>query len=174
VTSAFGPSVSPRWFARLLARRRYSVTEHGTENVPLSGAAVLAADRAQAEDRELLELFGSRRVHVSFEPLAVRTCLQLLAQQQALAVLLDRTAGILEQDRFHRRTAYLALVSGAPVVPVTVVRSDRLALVYGAPYRTEAQPWPRTKRLVAATSVDLRVHALVAHDAALRVTGGTS
>ena len=172
--SASRPSVSPRWFGRLLARRRYSVTEHGAENVPLSGAAVLAAGHAQAEDRELLELFGPRRVHVPLELPAVRTCLHLLAQQQALAVLLDPTAGIVEQDRFHRRTAYLALVSGAPVVPVTVVRSDRLALVYGVPYRIEPRPWPRTKRLVAATSVDLRVHALVAHDAALRVAGGTS
>ena len=79
-------------------------------------------------------------------------------------------------------------VSGAPVVPVTFFgcrepgagahalppRGGRVDIVYGAPYRTPApdgHPWPRTRKLVELTSLDLRVHMLVALDAARTLTG---
>ncbi len=173
MSAAAPPSSLQRWLGRLLARRRHPVVEHGTDNVPRTGPAVLAAAHAGPGDAHLLQLFGPRRVRVLTEPESVRAALQALAADQALAVLLEGESGVVEQGRFHRRAAYLALVSGAPVVPVSVLRGQQVDIVYGEAYRTTRQSWPRTSRVVDATSLDLRVHVLVAHDAAQRLTGGT-
>jgi len=43
--------------------------------------------------------------------------------------------------------------------------------VYGAPYRVERTPWPRTKRLVAATSEALHARMLEDLAAGLALTG---
>jgi 1-acyl-sn-glycerol-3-phosphate acyltransferase len=162
--------VNPRrWLGRFVARRRrFAVAEHGSDHVPADGPVIVAAGHLAAGDGPLLGLFGRRRVHV-VDPFTLRACLRVLADRQALGILTEGSrAG--EQARFHRRAAYLALVSGAPVVPVTFLgtreRGGRLEIVYGAPYRTAATPWPRTKRLVESTSLDLGVHLLVAQDAA--------
>lgn len=177
VSPAGQPSSFRRWVGRFLARRRLAVTEHGVENVPARGPAVLAATRAEPGDAELLGLFGPRPVRVLTDPSAVRQALQVLAADQALAILQEGDPGVVETDRFHRRAAYLALVSGAPVVPVSVLRGrqadQEVHIVYGAAYRTAARAWPRTRKVVDATSLDLSVHVLVARDAAERLTGGT-
>jgi 1-acyl-sn-glycerol-3-phosphate acyltransferase len=174
VSTARRPSSFQRWFGRLVTRRRLRVTEHGRDNVPTAGPAVLAAAHAEPGDGRLLELFGPRPVHVISEPQSVRTALQVLAADQALAILLEGSPGVVERDRFNRRAAYLALVSGAPVVPVSVLRGRAVEggidIVYGAPYRTTRQSWPRTPRQVDATSLDLSVHVLVARDAAHTLT----
>ncbi len=83
--------------------------------------------------------------------------------------------------------AYLALVSGAPIVPLMMFgtrpagggkdamppRGSVVDLVYGAPYRVEQAPWPRTRALVRATSD--RLHARMLEDlaAGLALTGQT-
>ena len=86
----------------------------------------------------------------------------------------EGTRGDGELRRFHHGAAYLALVTGAPVVPVTMLgtrppggggnalpaRGDTVDLVFGQPWRTTQQPWPRTREHVAATSVLLREHLL--------------
>ena len=173
-----------RWFGRFMARRRFSVVEHGTEHVPADGPVILAANLIGMADGPLLGLFGPRRVHVPTDPGAVRTHLRVLSDGHAVGVLPDGDRGG-EVSRFHRGAAYLALVSGAPVIPVTFLRAvdsgadtgapaprkGRLDIVYGAPYLTTPSPWPRTKKLVEVTSFDLRVHMMVALDAARTLTG---
>ena len=86
----------------------------------------------------------------------------------------EGTRGDGELHRFHHGAAYLALVTGVPVVPVTMLgtrpsggganalpaRGDTIDLVFGRPWRTTQQPWPRTREHVAATSVLLRGHLL--------------
>jgi 1-acyl-sn-glycerol-3-phosphate acyltransferase len=167
-----------------MVRRRFCVVEHATEHVPADGPVILAANHIGVADGALLGLFGPRRVHVPADPRGVRTHLRVLADGHAIGVLPDGDRGG-EVSRFHRGAAYLALVSGAPVVPVTFLRAlepgadtaaaaprkGRLDIVYGAPYRTTARPWPRSKKLVEVTSFDLRVHMLVALDAARTLTG---
>jgi 1-acyl-sn-glycerol-3-phosphate acyltransferase len=177
------PFYPHRWFGRFMVRRRFSVVEHASEHVPADGPVILAANHIGVADGPVLGLFGPRRVHVPDDPGAVRTHLRVLADDHAIGVLPDGDRGG-EVSRFHRGAAYLALVSGAPVVPVTFLRvlepgadagkaprKGRLEIVYGAPYRTTARPWPRSKKLVEVTSFDLRVHMLVALDAARTLTG---
>ena len=177
------PSYPHRWFGRFVTRRRFDVVEHGAENVPADGPVILAA-HIDVPGGPLLGLFGPRRVQVPTDPRAVRTHLGVLADGHAIGVFPDGTRGG-EVSRFHRGAAYLAMVSGAPVVPVTIFgagepgaratapRGRRFDVVYGAPYRTGPRPWPRTKKLVEVTSFDLRVHMLVALDAARTLTGRT-
>jgi 1-acyl-sn-glycerol-3-phosphate acyltransferase len=46
-------------------------------------------------------------------------------------------------------------------------------LVYGAPYRVEKRPWPRTRTLVAATSEALHARMQEELAAGLALTGQT-
>jgi 1-acyl-sn-glycerol-3-phosphate acyltransferase len=200
-----------RWFGRFVVRRRFRVREHGTANVPADGPAIIAANHIGIADGPLMGLFGPRPVHAltkqemfagrlgpllrasgqvrldrfHADPGAIKTCLRILADGHVVGVFPEGTRGAGDLSRFHRGAAYLALVSGAPVVPLTFFgtrepgagsnalppRGGTVDLVYGAPYRTSATPWPRTKRQVEATALDLRVHMLVAIDAARTLTG---
>jgi 1-acyl-sn-glycerol-3-phosphate acyltransferase len=206
------PFYPHRWFGRFVIRRRFAVVEHGVDHVPAEGHVIFAANHIGVADGPLLGLFGPRPVHVLTKqemfagrtgtflrrvgqiPLdrfqvdvrALKTCLRVLADGHAVGIFPEGTRGAGELARFHRGAAYLALVSGAPVVPVTFFgtrepgagtnalpprRGLPVEIVYGAPYRTDQRPWPRTKRLVEVTSLDLRVHMLVAIDSARRLTG---
>jgi 1-acyl-sn-glycerol-3-phosphate acyltransferase len=205
------PFYPHRWFGRFVIRRRFAVVEHGTEHVPPEGPVIFAANHIGVADGPLLGLFGPRPVHVltkremftgrtgtflrrvgqipldrfHVDPRALKTCLRVLADGHAVGMFPEGTRGAGELARFHRGAAYLALVSGAPVVPVTFFgtreagagsharppRGGRVDIVYGAPYRTARRPWPRTKRQVDVTTLDLRVHMLVAIDAARTLTG---
>jgi 1-acyl-sn-glycerol-3-phosphate acyltransferase len=202
------PFYPHRWFGRFVVRRRFAVAEHGNENVPATGPVIFAANHIGVADGPLLGLFGPRPVHVatkqemftdSFlrrvgqiqldrfdaDPRAVKTCLRVLNDGHAVGIFPEGTPGAGELARFHRGAAYLALVSGAPVVPATFFgtrepgadtnalppRGGRVDIVYGRPYHVPHQPWPRTKRQVELTSLDLRVHMLVALDAARNLTG---
>jgi 1-acyl-sn-glycerol-3-phosphate acyltransferase len=161
-----------RWFGRFVVRRRVEVREHGVANVPVDGPVIVLANNAELDDRPLVALFGPRPVLAvgpddgSAAPGVMRTCLRVLADGHVLGLYPEHQRG----------AAYLALVSGAPVVPLTFLdahqpRRGRLDLVYGTPYRTAALAWPRTKKQVEATALDLRVHMLVALDAARSLTG---
>jgi 1-acyl-sn-glycerol-3-phosphate acyltransferase len=204
------PFYPHRWVGRLVIRRRFAVVEHGTDLVPVDGPVIFAANHVGVADGPLLGLFGPRPVHVltklepsrrtgrfvrwlgqvrldplRADPRAVKTCLRVLAEDHAVGIFPEDTPGAGDFARFHRGAAYLALVSGAPIVPVTFFgtreaaagthtlppRGGRVDIVYGVPYRTPRASWPRTKRLVEATSLDLRVHMLVALDAARTLTG---
>ncbi len=200
-----------RWFGRFVVRRRFAVREHGTANVPAEGPVIVAANHIGVVDGPLLVMFGPRPVHaltkqemfagklgtlVRFsgqirldrfpvDPRAVKTCLRVLADGHAVGMFPEGARGAGDLARFHRGTAYLALVSGAPVVPLTFLgsrepgagtnalppRAGRVDMVYGVPYRTEARPWPRTKKQVEMATLDLRVHMLVALAAARTLTG---
>ena len=160
-----------RWFGRFVVRRRFVVREHGTDHVPADGPVIVSTTHPEWQDQPELALFGPRPVHrVRLDPGhvnldALKTSLRVLADGHAVGLSFEEQRG----------AAYLALVSGSPVVPLTILvarhpHGGRVDLVYGAPYRTTAVAWPRSKKKVDATALDLRVHLLVALDAARSLT----
>jgi 1-acyl-sn-glycerol-3-phosphate acyltransferase len=186
--------------AAALVRRRWPVEVHHAERVPAAGGVVLAANHVGVIDGPLLAVFAPRPVHAltkqemfagglgpflratgqipldRFRPDlgAIRTSLRVLRNGGAVGIFPEGTRGDGELHRFHHGAAYLALVTGAPVVPVTMIgtrppgggsnalpeRGGVVEILFGQPWRTTQQPWPRTREHVAATSVLLRGHML--------------
>ncbi len=111
----------------------------------------------------------------------------MLRDQGVVGVFPEGARGDGSLDRFHRGAAYLALVTGAPVVPVTVVgtrepgghrddlppRGARVDLVLGEAVDLGRVEWPRTRELVAASSAALRRRMLDHQSRALALLGRT-
>jgi 1-acyl-sn-glycerol-3-phosphate acyltransferase len=176
------------------------VAVHHADRVPATGGVILASNHVGIVDGPLLATFSPRPVHAltkqemfdgrlggllrasgqvpldrfHADPGAIRSCLRVVRDGGVVGIFPEGTRGDGELHRFHRGAAYLALVTGAPVVPVTMigtrppgggrnalpVRNDGVDIVFGRPWRTTQQPWPRTREHVAATSVLLRGHLL--------------
>lgn len=202
-----------RPISRRLLRRRFVVRVHGAEHHPGGGPVIVAANHIGYADGPLMVIFGPRPVHAltkqeAFDggmrhlltaagqiPLdrfatdvgAVRRCVQVLDAGRVVGIFPEGRRGTGDLVRFHRGAAYLALVTGAPVVPLTILgtrrpggsaevwptRGDEVDLVYGRPYRLEAVPWPRTSDHVRDASLALRAHMRAELDRALARTGRT-
>lgn len=199
--------------ARIVIRRRVEVRVHGAENMPRTGPVILACNHVGIADGPLLAIFGPRPVHAltkiemfnglmgtflraagqipiyrrGSDPAAVKACLRVLRDGRVLGIFPEGARGAGEFDRFHRGAAYLALVTGAPVVPVvqfgtrepgagnhTLPRRGAVVdMVIGTPYPLDAVPWPRTKQHVEKASLVLRDHLLEHLAHAKRLTGRT-
>jgi 1-acyl-sn-glycerol-3-phosphate acyltransferase len=197
--------------SRWIIRRRYDVRVHGGANVPTQGPVIVAANHTGVIDGPLLAIFSPRPVHALTKeemfdgrlgrflrltgqiPLdrthtdrsAVRACLHVLEHDGAVGIFPEGNRGAGDLTRFHNGAAYLALVSGAPIVPLMMYGTrptgggkDALPapkavvdLVYGAPFHVSPRPWPRTKRLVAATSTQLHERMRTELEAGLALTG---
>jgi 1-acyl-sn-glycerol-3-phosphate acyltransferase len=193
--------------AAWLLRRRWRVELHHPDRVPASGGVILAGNHVGVIDGPLLTLFAPRPVHAltkreMFEgrlggllrrsgqipldrfapdPAAIKTVLRVIRDGGAAGIFPEGTRGAGDFRRFHHGAAYLALVTGAPVVPVTFVgtrppgggknamppRGERIDIVFGEPWRTAQTSWPHTREHVRATSVLLREHMLSELDGAL-------
>jgi len=189
--------------------RRWPVTVHGAEHVPASGGVILAANHIGLLDGPLLATYAPRPVHAltkremfdgrlggflrgtgqipldryATDPGAIRTGLRVVRDGGVLGIFPEGTRGGGDFRRFHHGAAYFALVTGAPVVPVTLIGTrapgsarsipesgDPIDIVFGEAWHTTQQPWPRTREHVAATSVLLRGHLLSELDSALSQT----
>lgn len=198
--------------SRWLVGRRLQVRLHGAEHVPATGPVILASNHVGVADGPLLAVFSPRPVHAltksemfdlrgmgrfllasgqipldrfNTDPAAVKTCLRVLRDGDVVGIFPEGARGAGDFERFHRGAAYLALVSGAPVVPVIQFgtrepgagmgalppRGSVVDLVYGAPYRLDAVPWPRRREDVDGASLLLREH-LLAHLAQARALTG--
>jgi 1-acyl-sn-glycerol-3-phosphate acyltransferase len=197
---------------RWLVRRRYDVREHGTGHVPPQGPVIVAANHTGVIDGPLLAI-GPRPVHAltkeemfrgrlgpflrvtgqieidrfAIDVRAVRTCLHVLEHGGAVGIFPEGNRGAGDLARFRNGAAYLALVSGAPIVPLMMFGTrpkgggkDALPpahgvidLVYGAPFRVQRTPWPRTHSLVASTSAALQARMLEELATGLALTGQT-
>ncbi|QBR91275.1 lysophospholipid acyltransferase family protein [Nocardioides euryhalodurans] len=202
---------SARPVARGLVRRRYDVRVHRAERVPAAGPVILAANHIGVLDGPLLAAFSPRAVHAltkheMFEgrtgrflrrsgqipvdrfhtdPRAIRTCLRVLRDEGVVGVFPEGTRGDGELHRFHHGAAYLALVTGAPVVPVVILgsrepgggidstptRGSTIDLVYGDPWTTERRAWPRRTGMVRDSSALLRERLRETLDEARSLTG---
>ena len=199
--------------AAVVTRRRFSVTLHHPERLPVTGAVILAPNHVGWMDGPLLAINSPRLVHAltkqeMFEgrmgpflrkagqipldrfhpdPLAIKTCLRVLREGGVLGIFPEGARGAGELELVKGGAAYLALVTGAPVVPVSFFgtrepgqdsysrpsRSSPVDIVYGEAWRVEPEPWPRTKQRVLEASASLRTHMLEQLALAKELTGRT-
>jgi 1-acyl-sn-glycerol-3-phosphate acyltransferase len=173
-----------RRFATAWLDRRWEIHQRGEKHVPLEGPVILASNHIGWLDGPLLFLKAPRPAHALVKrelftgrtgklltyarqiPLdryrtdvgALRTAADVLAAGQAVIVYPEGRRGDGELRRIKRGSAWLALVSGAPIVPVAIFgtrepgaasdsrppKGSRIDVAYGEPIQFPAVPWPRT------------------------------
>ncbi len=171
---------------------------HGLDRVPTTGPVIFASNHVGWLDGPLLAILSPRPVHAltklemfhgrlgtlltgagqipldrfGADPSAIKSCLRVLADGGAIGIFPEGTRGAGEFDVFHHGVTYLALVSGAPVVPVNQIgtrepggrtnslppRRARIDVAYGETWHTTRTPWPRTREHTLATSTLLWEH----------------
>lgn len=196
--------------AKAVVRVGWRVRVSGRNHVPRTGGLILAANHVGIIDGPLLATFAPRPVHAmtklemfsgrlggvlrasgqipldrfAADPAAIRSCLRVLRDGGVVGVFPEGTRGSGELNRFHHGAAYLALVTGAPVVPVAMLgtrphgggsnalpgRGASIDIVCGEQWRTAPTPWPRTREHVLATSALLQEHMRSELDRALAET----
>ncbi|TNM50250.1 1-acyl-sn-glycerol-3-phosphate acyltransferase [Nocardioides albidus] len=184
--------------SRWLIRRRWDVRVLHPERFPATGPAVVAGNHIGLVDGPLMAIFAPRPVHAltklemfagplgpflraagqipldrcNVDPAAIRIALRVLGEGHAVGLFPEGTRGPGDLERFRGGAAYLALRTGAPVVPLTFLGSRdpggsssslphkgaRIDIVVGEPYAVDAVPWPRTRENVSSTSAALRAH----------------
>ena len=185
-----------RPIARLALRAYWRIQVHGAEHVPDTGPVILAANHLALLDgpilvaithrltfamakQELFVGFGGRLLaqvgQISLDRHridlhAMRRAIQVLRSDNVLAVFPEgvRVGGDVAFARGG--AAYLAMVVGAPVVPVAILgtrepgqtksqlprRGAPIHVTFGPPIAVPARPWPRRKVEVAELTEVLR------------------
>lgn len=181
---------------RVWFRSRYDVRTHGEHHVQPRGPHIVASNHIGLLDGPLLAAFAPRPVHAltkkemfegrtgvalravgqiplsryEVDPSAMKDCLRVLRDGGVVAIYPEGTRGAGDFGRFQNGVAYLALVTGAPVVPLVVFgtrepgggidsvpeRGARFDLVFGSPVYLEARPWPRRQHEVRRAADELR------------------
>ena len=145
-----------RWWAA----RLYNVELSGAERIPSSGPAILVANHESLFDPWILALATPRPVRYmakselwqhrvigalmesfgafpvergSGDAAAMSRAAQLLGEGQVLGLFPQGTSKLRAPRRYHRGAARLALATGAPLLPVTLIG-------------TRGKPWPWRRR----------------------------
>lgn len=182
--------------ARAYFRSRYDVRTYGEQFVERRGPHIIAANHLGLIDGPLLAAFAPRPVHAltkkemfegatgtalravgqiplsryEVDPSAIKDCLRVLRDGGVVAIYPEGTRGAGDFAQINHGVAYLALVTGAPVVPLALfgtrdagghldsvpARGSRFDLVYGSPVYLEPQPWPRRQAEVRQAAEALR------------------
>lgn len=200
-----------RPLGRAVIRRRIKVRIVNGEKLPKKGPVIIACNHVGVVDGPLLAIFAPRPVHALTkqemfkgfmkrfllssgqipldrfhpDPLAVKRCLRVLRTGNIVGIFPEGSRGGGEFDRFHTGAAYLAMVTGAPIVPVVQfgtrepgahnsslpAKGEVIDMVFGDPFHIPRTSWPRRKRDVAARSVELRRHMIAHLEHAKALTG---
>jgi 1-acyl-sn-glycerol-3-phosphate acyltransferase len=187
-----------RRYANAWLDRRWEVHQRGEKNVPQDGPVILASNHIGWLDGPLLFLKAPRPAHALVKseaftgrtgklltyarqiPItrgrtdagALRTSADVLAAGQAVIVYPEGRRGDGELRRIKRGLAWLALVSGAPIVPVAIfgtrepgaasesrpAKGARIDVVYGEPIQFPAAPWPRTRDVLDDVTEQILEH----------------
>ena len=204
-----------RAFVQLMVRKGgYDSRVHGAHHVPAGGPVILASNHMGYADGPLLGTVAPRRaVHalvkeelfigrlgmmmtllgqikvnrVGVDVGAVKRSLAALDAGRAVAIYPEGIRGRGDVATARPGVGYLALVTGAPVVPVACLgtrpdgaptsalpaRGARIDTVFGKPIRFDRMPWPRTRQHVAAVTEEIR-QVLADHVRAACVQTGQS
>jgi 1-acyl-sn-glycerol-3-phosphate acyltransferase len=202
-----------RGTAHALLRRWFELEVHGAERVPADGPVVMAANHVGWLDGPLLAICSPRpvfaltkqemfsgavgvvlrasgqieldRFHVDVA--AIRTSVKALQAGLAVGVFPEGTRGAGDMATSRAGAAYLAMVTGAPVVPVSFLgtrlpggsnssippRGTRMAMTFGDPLHLDARPWPRTQAAVAEAAAAVTDSILRTMRSAEETTGMT-
>lgn len=196
--------------------RRWEIHERGRARVPASGPVILASNHIGWLDGPLLVATAPRPPHAMVKDEefvgktgrflrfvgqikvsrkrtdvgAVRQAIRALEAEQCVLIYPEGRRGDGEFRRFKGGVAYLALTTGAPVVPVAIfgtrqpgepsnarpARGSRLDIVYGKPIQFPMQGWPRDRGMLEDAGVQihehLRAHVSAAKDALKRELPG--
>lgn len=192
-------------------RLGWRVQVHGVRNVPRSGPVILAANHIGLLDGPALvaltrrltfalvkrEAFtgavGQFLIHLGqislnrreIDPQAIKRAVQVLRAGKVLAVFPEggRSGG--EVAWAKGGAAYLAMITGAPIVPVAILgtrepgqRKNQIPqlrkpihVVYGEPFNVPRSSWPRRKAAVAKWTEVVRERLADHVVAAQAVTG---
>ncbi|WP_310963365.1 lysophospholipid acyltransferase family protein [Nocardioides terrisoli] len=182
--------------AARLVRRHFRVEERGRERVPMDGPVIMVANHVGFIDGPLMAILAPRPVHSltkvemfsgpmgrflrasgqipvrRHEPdiRAVRVSLKVLRAGGVVGVFPEGSRGGGECKRAEPGAAYLAIASGAPVVPVIYLgtrlpgsrlssippRGSRVAMTYGEPLIFPAHGWPRRRGEVREITEQIR------------------
>jgi 1-acyl-sn-glycerol-3-phosphate acyltransferase len=178
-----------RPLVRVGLRLGWRVRVHGAQQVPSSGPVILAANHIGLLDGPALvaltkrltfamvkrEAFtgpvGQFLIHIGqislnrreIDPQAIRRAVQVLRAGKVLAVFPEGGRGAGKVAWAKGGAAYLAMVSGAPIVPVAILGTREpgqrksqvphlrrpIHVVYGEPFTVPRSSWPRRKAAVA-------------------------
>jgi 1-acyl-sn-glycerol-3-phosphate acyltransferase len=191
-----------RLLGQALARALFVVRVTGAEHVPLSGPVLVAGNHSGLLDGPLVFLLSPRRTALlakaeifvgpwprlwgwldvlpvhrgSADRSALKAGLAVLERGGALTVFPEGTRGAGRLEQVSDGLAYLALRSGAPVVPLAVSGTQQalpkgsarlrlrteVHLVFGPAVHLPADGDPRARSTVRRAAEQLRL-ALVAH-----------
>jgi 1-acyl-sn-glycerol-3-phosphate acyltransferase len=200
-----------RRVARPYFRRRYNLTVHHEDRFPLTGPLLMAPNHLSLLDGPLLGAIAPRMLHQlgkieafgglqgaflrrmgqipvdrsTYDVLAIRQSIKVLRDRRVLNVYPEGTRGAGDFSRIRTGVAYLAMVTGAPILPVALIGTrlpggdiegfppagSRIDVVYGEPFAIERVPFPRRQSDVRAVA-DQIGDVLRAHvQAAVEATG---
>jgi 1-acyl-sn-glycerol-3-phosphate acyltransferase len=188
---------APRWLDR-----RWVVHQRGVHHVPATGPVILASNHIGWLDGPVLFLKAPRPAHALVKrelftgrtgrllryagqiPVdrartdvgALRLAADALAAGQVIVTFPEGSRGDGELRQIKNGIGWLALVSGAPIVPVAIFgtrepggatesrppKGSRIDVVYGELIQFEAMPWPRTPELIDDVTGQILEH-LQAH-----------
>lgn len=178
--------------------RRWEIHQRGQAHVPETGPVIVASNHIGWLDGPLLFATSPRPLHalVKEEEFAGRTgrllrfvgqikiardrtdvgalrqALRALGAGQGVLVYPEGSRGDGEFTSFKGGVAYLALVTGAPVVPVAIFGTRlagesaqarpapgaRLDIVYGEPIQLPMQVWPRDRGMLEDAGEQIHAH----------------
>jgi 1-acyl-sn-glycerol-3-phosphate acyltransferase len=200
------------WAARVL-RRRWDVTVRRADLVPADGPLVVVANHIGFLDGPMMAILSPRPVHVLTkremydgrlggflhasgqipvhregpDPYAVKAALHVLREGHAIGVFPEGTRGAGAVEHVKPGAAYLAMASGATVVPLVFLGTrvpggsnnslppprSPIVMSFGPPLPVEGRPWPRRQPDTHALSERIREALLATLAEAQAATGMT-
>ena len=173
-------------------RRKYNLTIHHEDRFPLTGPLLMTPNHLSLLDAPLLGAIAPRMLHQlgkievfgglqgallrrigqipvdrsSYDMLAVRRSIQVLRDGRVLNIYPEGTRGPGDFSRIRIGVAYLAMVTGAPILPVALMGTrlplgsveghppagSRVDVVYGEPFAVDRVPFPRRHSDVQAVA----------------------
>jgi len=202
-----------RFWAQRVLRGRWDLTLRDVEHVPADGPVVMVANHTGVLDGPLMAIMAPRPVHVLTkremydgrlrgllmasgqipvhregpDPAAVKSALRVLRDGGVVGVFPEGTRGAGEVERVKPGAAYLAMASGATVVPVVFLGTrlpggsnnslppprSPIVMTFGPALAVAHRPWPRRQPDTHAFSLQIREALRDTLAGAQRATGMT-